>query len=283
MGLLSFLNRSKATVSTADAGDDVQRMRTRARQRLIGAVVLIVAGVVGFPLLFETQQRPIPVDIPIEIARKDQVPPLVMPPARARAASAVASKPASKEAMITETASEAGREVAAAPAKAAAASAPAKTVAASAPASVPPPKAEKSPAVVVAAAPARPASAAVAAPPRPAPAAEESPRPRATDTKAAAAKEPTKEAPKEAAKKDDAASMQGRFVVQVGAFSDAAAAREVRQKVEKLGLKTYTQVVETADGRRIRVRVGPFASRDDAEKAAGKVKSAGLSTALFPI
>ena len=95
------------------------------------------------------------------------------------------------------------------------------------------------------------------------------------DTKVAAAKE--------APKKDDAASVQGRFVVQVGAFSDAAAAREVQQKVEKLGLKTYTQVVETSDGRRIRVRVGPFASRDDAEKAAGKVKSAGLQTALFPI
>ena len=45
--------------------------------------MLIVVGVIGFPLLFETQPRPIPVDIPIEIPRKDQVPPLVMPPARA--------------------------------------------------------------------------------------------------------------------------------------------------------------------------------------------------------
>lgn len=71
--------------------------------------------------------------------------------------------------------------------------------------------------------------------------------------------------------------------MQVGAFADAAAAREVRQKVEKLGLKTYTQVLETPAGSRIRVRVGPYASRDEAEKAAAKVKTAGLPTAIVPL
>jgi DedD protein len=153
---------------------------------------------------------------------------------------------------------------------------------ASAPQSVPQPKAEKTPAVTAAAVPAQPTAAAPPVTPPAASAAEDA-RPRArAETRIAATRDP-KEAPRDAAKKDDAAGAQGRFAVQVGAFSDAAAAREVRLKVEKLGLKTYTQVVETADGRRIRVRVGPFATRDDAEKAAGKVKSAGLSTALFPI
>jgi DedD protein len=36
-------------------------MRRRARHRLIGAAVLVLIGVVGFPLLFDTQPRPIPV------------------------------------------------------------------------------------------------------------------------------------------------------------------------------------------------------------------------------
>ena len=55
--------------------------RTRARApRLIGAVVLVIVGVIGFPLVFETQPRPIPVDIPIEIPRKDGAPALAMPP-----------------------------------------------------------------------------------------------------------------------------------------------------------------------------------------------------------
>ena len=61
---------------------------------------------------------------------------------------------------------------------------------------------------------------------------------------------------KEPVAKDPAPKDGGRFVVQVGAFSDSAAARETRQKVEKLGLKTYTQVAETSQGNRIRVRVG---------------------------
>ena len=72
-------------------------------------------------------------------------------------------------------------------------------------------------------------------------------------------------------------------MVQVGAFAEVTAAREARQKVEKLGLKTYTQVVETSNGKRIRVRVGPFGSRGEADKAADKIKSAGLSSAVYTL
>ena len=42
-----------------------------------------------------------------------------------------------------------------------------------------------------------------------------------------------------------------RFIVQVGAFGENKAAQDVRLKVEKLGLKTYAQAVDTADGRRV--------------------------------
>ena len=58
-----------------------------------------------------------------------------------------------------------------------------------------------------------------------------------------------------------APAADGRFVVQVGAFADPAKARDTRQRVERAGLKTYTHVAETKDGKRTRVRVGPFASR----------------------
>jgi DedD protein len=44
--------------------------------------VLLVIGVIGFPLVFETRPRPVSVDIPIEIPRQDSAPALVMPPAR---------------------------------------------------------------------------------------------------------------------------------------------------------------------------------------------------------
>ncbi|MFN3296562.1 SPOR domain-containing protein, partial [Caldimonas sp.] len=74
-----------------------------------------------------------------------------------------------------------------------------------------------------------------------------------------------------------------RYVVQVGAYSETASAREVRAKVEKLGFKTYTQVVDTAAGQRIRVRVGPFASRDKAQQAADRLKAAGLPGAVLTL
>lgn len=74
-----------------------------------------------------------------------------------------------------------------------------------------------------------------------------------------------------------------RFVVQAGAYSDAAALREARQKVEKLGMKTYTQVVDAESGARTRVRVGPFATRDEAEKAAARIKGSGLAANVLSL
>jgi DedD protein len=235
MGLLSPFQR-KTSPAAPQAGDEVQRARTRARQRLIGAVVLLGIGIVGFPLLFETHPRPIPVDLPISIANKDKVAPLALPPARtpqtaasdvppgARAASASAAA-----AVITEAASDAGREVVAAPQTALA--------------------------------------------PQPARKAEVAPLPARAEAKAPAAREESHSAP----------AGEARFVLQVGAYAEASSAREARQRVEKLGLKTYTQVVETSAGSRIRVRVGPFGSRDEADRAAGKLKSAGLPVALLTL
>jgi DedD protein len=62
----------------------------------------------------------------------------------------------------------------------------------------------------------------------------------------------------------------------VGAFSDPVALRDARARVEKLGLRTFTQDVETPAGRRTRVRVGPFATREQADAAAVRLKAAGL-------
>ena len=93
------------------------------------------------------------------------------------------------------------------------------------------------------------------------------------DTSAAAA-------PAAAPKADEGSA---RVIVQVGAFADAAKAGEVRQSLERAGLKTYTQVVDTKDGKRTRVRVGPFASRAEADKAAARVKGLGLSASVIPL
>ena len=75
----------------------------------------------------------------------------------------------------------------------------------------------------------------------------------------------------------------GRFIVQVGAFADDSAVREARQKAERAGVKTYTQTVETSAGKRTRVRAGPFSSREDADKAAGALKKAGLGGSVLSL
>jgi DedD protein len=74
-----------------------------------------------------------------------------------------------------------------------------------------------------------------------------------------------------------------RFVVQFGAFADDNAARDARAKIEKLGLKTYAQVIGASAGRRTRVRVGPFANRVDADKAAARIEAAGMTANVLTL
>jgi DedD protein len=71
--------------------------------------------------------------------------------------------------------------------------------------------------------------------------------------------------------------------VQIGAFNDEAKVREVRTKVEKEGIKTYTNIAQTKEGTRTRVRVGPFTSRDEADKVARKIKQLQLQPQVLTL
>ena len=79
------------------------------------------------------------------------------------------------------------------------------------------------------------------------------------------------------------ASASGRFVVQVGAYNDPDRLRAARQKVEKLGYKSYIQDVDSPTGKRTRVRVGPFASREEADAVAAKVKASGMQANILTL
>ena len=74
-----------------------------------------------------------------------------------------------------------------------------------------------------------------------------------------------------------------RFVVQVGSFAEEVKSREVRLKLEKAGYKTYTHVADTKEGKRTRVRVGPFATRDEADKVASKIKQLQLQPQVLAL
>jgi len=66
-----------------------------------------------------------------------------------------------------------------------------------------------------------------------------------------------------------------RFAVQVAALSTPAAAKELVARLKKGGFNAYVETVSTADSTLHRVRVGPFASRDEAQRSAEKLKAAG--------
>ena len=231
-------------VAAASPAESIEVMRRRARHRLIGAVVLVLAGVIGFPLLFDTQPRPVAVDIPIEIPDRNKVKPLPAPPQAPQAAGKVtpAPIPARPTTILNESKEEAG--LAAAPADKASAAA-AEKAAKSEPA--PEKKAE--------------------------PKAETRPEPKVAEAAKAKALMDGKSV--------DASA--GRYVVQVGAFAEKDKARQAQQKLERAGLKNYTNVAETKNGTRIRVRAGPFASRAEADKAAQKIKGLDLPAAILTL
>lgn len=260
---------SARTVSQGHAPSaplSIEEVRRRARHRLIGASVLVLLGVVGFSLLFDTQPRPLPVDIPIVIPSKSAPPAVAAASKPALSDKPVADKPVASTATAVAAAESLGprEEVVGATAASPEAKAAAKPAA----------QTETKPDAKAAAKP------------------EAKPEPK-TEAKAEPAKTETKPAAKAAdaeraralldGKADDKATANERIVVQVGAFSDVARAREARLKLERAGLKTYTHVADTADGKRIRVRVGPFATKAEADKAAARVKALGLPAAILTL
>ena len=264
MAFFKFRKGGDEHAAPAPAPESLEAIRRRARHRLIGASVLVLVGVIGFPLLFDSQPRPISVDIPIEIPDKNTVKPL---------GTATQVKPATD--VVVE--SDAGKEHVSKP------SAP-----------VVAPAASRSAAGTVAITAAKPEAKPV-----------EKPVEKSVEKTAEKAVE--KPVDKPPLRSDDGAKarallegrdtttqkptsnplptavVSGRFVVQVGAFSDAAKAQEARAKLERAGLKTYTQVVQPKEGKRIRVRVGPFESKGDADKTAEKIRKLDLPASVLEL
>jgi DedD protein len=249
------------TAAAPNPQESIETMRRRAKHRLLGATVLVLVAVVGFPMLFDSQPRPVSVDIPIDIPDKNKIKPLAIP--------AMANAPP-LPIPPGVTAAPSNDSVAAA-----ASIGPKEEIVVAKPAA----RVQEKPAA--AAAPnTAPAPAAATAPnTAPAPAAATAPAAAAADDGARAkalleGREP---------EKTQVAAAEARFVVQVGAFADADKAMEVRQKLERAGLKTYAQVVDTKDGKRTRVRVGPFADKGQAEQTAEKVKALDLPVAVLAL
>jgi DedD protein len=97
------------------------------------------------------------------------------------------------------------------------------------------------------------------------------------EPKPATAEEPRKTAEAAAAPVAPAAPVaKGKFAVQTAAPANEKAARDLVDRLKKAGFTAYTEKVETKDGPRYRVRVGPYATREDADKARARLKSQGF-------
>lgn len=250
-----------APAPSARQPESVDVLRRRAKHRLIGAVVLVLAGVVGFPMLFDSQPRPVPVDIQIDMPDKAKVAPLQIPPN-------LEAPHSSSTATAAATGAVGGAAVVA--------------TAKSTESKVVPAASLGDKEQIVGNETTKPQ---IKPEPKPEPKPEKKPEAKHDDGARAKALLEGKSIAKESPKDSKPKSAEGdlRLVIQVGAFAEADKAQEARMKLERAGLKTYTHVAETKEGKRIRVRVGPFATRAEAEKVAAKVKGLQLPASILTL
>jgi len=74
----------------------------------------------------------------------------------------------------------------------------------------------------------------------------------------------------------------GEHVILIGAFSNAGNVKNLQKKLGELGIKTYTEALQSPQGNKTRLRAGPFPNRSAAEKALEKMKRIGVSGVLAP-
>ncbi len=289
MGLFSFLRKNQQDSSTGKSDfysqadeekpvrgkrkpgnrreepvDPVLPEKKRARRRLVGAIALVLAAVIGLPMILDSEPKQLPDDIDIQIPSKESPAPAAQAKAGlvAKADNTAPSNSLSAEEEIVEPEPAAPAAAPVAAAKDAPKETPKETVKAE----PKPAEAEKKPQVASA-------------------------KPEAAEPKA------TPHAPN-ASKADEAARARailegkpvpsaashasGKVVLQVAALASQDKVNELQKKLQAAGLKSYTQKVATASGERIRVRIGPFANEAEAEKARAKLTKIGLTGKSFP-
>jgi DedD protein len=93
-----------------------------------------------------------------------------------------------------------------------------------------------------------------------------------------AARPQPKETKHEVAKPSSMAPIEAQgYVVQLGAFSSQANAKQLYEKVRAARLPAYMEPVPAGGGAKTRVRAGPFSSEDAADKARHKLLQSGLA------
>jgi DedD protein len=289
-------SRKSSKTGKDESADPVLPEKKRARRRLIGAVALVLAVVILLPMVLDSEPRPLTGDIAIQIPSKDGkgtgtaaasaddkagkpvaepkeeiVDPATLAPVNdnptvASGAAAVPSAPAS--AMATSPAVPAAVEKAESP------KVPAKPDVVEEKVLKPEPKTEQK------------------AEPRAEPKAAVKPQEHKEERKKDSVKDVVKQSEKVSKDSDSARAMAilegksaagSKFVIQVAALATQEKIDELRGKLSDAGIQSFTQKVATKAGDRTRIRVGPFGSRDEAEKARIRINRLGLNATIVPV
>ncbi len=228
------------------ADQNLDELKRRGRRRLIGAVVLALVAAVVVPMLLESDPKPLGEDISVRIPPVDDGKFVgKLDDAAPRKSLADAEK--SVLAPATRTAPAAEPKGAPATTTAVPATPPART-ATSSPATTPVSPSAKAP------------SGAAPAP---------SAAPKAASEPPSAS--PTTDVPRTAG-----------YVVQLAAFSDDKGANALAGKLKRAGYPAFTESLSTSRGTLWRVRVGPYAVRDDATQARDRLKGEGHAGIVVP-
>jgi DedD protein len=310
MGLFSFSRKNKQEPTTGDSEfysradeesapvrgrsrrkdkqtnepvDPVLPEKKRARRRLVGAIALVLAAIIGLPMIFDSEPKPVADDITIQIPSKDK-PANKGSDSSPPAGPGVSKTPVStsldpKEELVATANSPSGLTAAVAGGSAAATAAIAnyKT---SDKSEVMKPVADDKSAGKVQMAETKPEA-------KPAQKANAKVEPKAESKSVASADQKQIDAPKakESSEKPDsnkAASDKnsGKFMLQVAALMTQEKINELQGKLKKAGFTISSQKVATESGVSTRIRVGPYATKDEVEKARTKLVKLGLNGTL---
>jgi DedD protein len=265
----------------SDAADPALPLKRQARRRLLGALVLAVGVASLAALFFDAEPRPALDDVQVRIPARDT--PLndraaVRDPAASPAPPAGGASPMPETPVVTAPAPTEpalplqAETTESRPDAVGAAGSPSAPVGASPTADGP---AVSAAAAVTAAAGA--AAAASAEPKVPATATKAA----GADARAAGADAKAPPATARAAENKSAEAPRGQgYFLQVGAFASEKAARDQVERIRRLGATAFTERIRTQQGERIRVRLGPFPTRDASDAMRNRLRAAGVDVTL---
>lgn len=279
------------------------QLKKRARRRLVGAVFFVSVVALVLPMLMDHDPRPPLQDVEIRIPGQDEKPfnpamvavPQESEPARSagEAAAPQAVEAAPRMAEVSVQSSVEARPLDVAPAARVVETVRTQPVLGADGKPKKPADAPTTEKPAAKPAESKPSKSAEKAPEKPAkPTPEKKPEPAAkapAEKKAEAAKPAADDEARRAAAilagKAVTASVPaagGAHLILIGAFSNEANVVNLRKKLGELGIKTYTEPLDSPQGKKIRVRAGPFPNREAADKALARMQKIGVSGVVAP-